>query len=77
MGSLVCTMSAINHYSINHTPGQGRLQILPSKLLHQKRAADMICTAAHPVSKRNMLFMLDKNIPNLKATWVPGAPEEI
>ena len=25
-GSLVCAMGAINHYSINHTTGQGRLQ---------------------------------------------------
>ena len=25
-GALICTMGAVNHYSINHTTGQGRLQ---------------------------------------------------
>lgn len=32
----------------------------------------MLYAAAHPVSKRNMLFSLDKKVPNLTATWVPG-----
>lgn len=90
-GALICTMGAVNHYSINHTTGQGKLQGFALKVAKvlgieypsdrtasaaekRKQASDMIYAAAHPVSKRNMLFTLDPSIPSLSATWAPGAP---
>ena len=30
--------------------------------------------AAHPVSKRNMLYILDHAVPGLTAAWYPGTP---
>ena len=41
----------------------------------RKATFDTMYAAAHPVSKRNMLYILDKGIPNLSAVWVPRAPQ--
>ena len=41
----------------------------------RKATFDTMYAAAHPVSKRNMLYILDRGIPNLSAVWVPGAPQ--
>ena len=90
-GSLVCAMGAINHYSINHTTGQGRLQgfgLKTARILSlpysnersaaaedtRKKTTSLLYAAAHPMSKRNMLYVLDDTVINLKAAWVPGIP---
>jgi len=32
----------------------------------------MFYAAAHPVPKKNMLYVLQPDLPNLTAAWVPG-----
>jgi len=36
---------------------------------------EMLYAAAHPVSKRNMMYVLRPELPGLTATWVPGIPQ--
>ena len=84
-------MGAINHYAINHTTGQGRLQgfgLKTARILSlpysnersaaaedtRRRTTNLLYAAAHPMSKRNMLFVLDDKVVNLRAVWVPGIP---
>ena len=91
-GSLICAMGEVNHFSINHTTGQGQLQGFALKVAHvlsldypeewtqsaaEKRrvTADMLYAAAHPVSKRNMMYVLRPELPGLTALWVPGVPK--
>ena len=93
-GLLMCTAGALNHYAINHTTGQGRLQGFALKvalvlgLQHpkgktaaeeaiKKRTTEVFYAAAHPVSKRNMLFVLDHDITHLNGAWVPGFPPPV
>ena len=90
-GSLICAMGATNHYAINHTTGQAKLQDFALKVARilgllyptdrtsvaaevRKHTTDMLYAAAHPASKRNMLYVLDRSIPNLSAVWTPGTP---
>ena len=40
----------------------------------RRRTTSLLYAAAHPVSKRNMLFVLDDKVKNLSAAWVPGVP---
>ena len=42
-----------------------------------KRTIEVFYAAAHPVSKRNMLFVLDHDIENLEGAWVPGFPPPV
>jgi len=83
-------MGAINHYSYIHTIGQGKLQGFGLKTARifslsnsnersaaaevQKNTTKLLYAVAHPVAKRNMLFILDNKIKNLHAAWVPGIP---
>lgn len=88
-GSLICVMGAINHYSINHTTGQGKLQGFALKTAcvlslpytnkrsasaeeTRKNTTKLLYCDSHPVSKRNMLFVLDDKIKSLYTAWVPG-----
>lgn len=91
-GALICAMGAINHYTINHTTGQGKLQGFAMKVAgvlnldyptertqsaEEKRrlTTDMLYAAAHPVSKRNMMYTLRQELPHLTAAWAPGVPQ--
>jgi len=91
-GASICAMGAVNHYTINHTTGQGKLQGFAMKIAGVlnleypsertqsaeekcRVTADMLYAAAHPVSKRNMMYILWPDIPGLTAVWVPGVPK--
>ena len=39
------------------------------------RTTKLLYAADHPVAKRNMLYILDPEVPNLTAAWLPGAPQ--
>ena len=41
----------------------------------RRNTESMLYAAAHPVSKRKMLFMLRPDLPSLTATWTPGVPK--
>ena len=90
-GMLVCAAAALNHYAINHTTGQGRLQGFAWKVARVlglkypmgkdtasreilEAATRAFYAAGHPVSKRNMLFVLDPDITGVSAAWTPGMP---
>ena len=40
----------------------------------RKNITVMLYAAAHPVAKRNMLYVLDRAMPCLSAVWAPGIP---
>ena len=40
-----------------------------------RKITAMLYAAAHPVSKHNMLYILDRTIPSLSATWAIGTPK--
>ena len=88
---LVCAAAALNHYAINHTTGQGRLQGFALKVARvlglkypmgkdtasreiREAATRAFYAAGHPVSKRNMMFVLDPDITGVSAAWTPGMP---
>jgi len=43
----------------------------------QKITAAMPYAAAHPVSKRDMLYVIQPGLPYLTAEWVPGVPKPV